>query len=57
MYMQITGYDIIIGEKYHESKVKVKVKVTKNMKITVWAIPLELDVVETSILTYDIPVL
>ena len=45
--MEITGYHVYILEKCHGYRLKVKVKVTKNMKITVWAIDFELNVVQT----------
>ena len=33
--MVLTGYDIYMVEKYHRNRSNAKVKVTKNMKITV----------------------
>ena len=50
LYMEIPGYYIWYAKKYHEYRYmsKFKVKVTKNMKLSDWAVTFEPDVVETS---------
>ena len=50
LYMEIPGYSMWFLEKYleHRDMSKVKVRVTKNMKCTDWAVTFEPDVIETS---------
>ena len=47
-YMEISGYFMWFLEKYLEYRDMSKVKVTKNMKCTDWAVTFEPDVIETS---------